>query len=123
MVRERDVDGLVGHQWADREIGKFRRLKTPEPLPAVSVNGFQDAYRLATLRWSDAPRVFVSSSADRAESATTTHITGIHYPSRTGDGLWSTNLRLIRPERVDLVRRLEIDCISRPLLWLLGEDA
>src|SRR5258707_12728733 len=48
---KREVDGLVDHQWSDPIIGKFRRLKTPEPAPTVSVYGVQNAHCTSSHRW------------------------------------------------------------------------
>src|SRR5690348_9262948 len=98
MVRERDVDGSVHHKWPAPEIGRFRRLKTPDPASGMGVYRVQDARRPTDPRWGNVPRVFSS-----AESIAVALIEDIYSPCGTGDGAWESAIRLIRPERVDLV--------------------
>src|SRR5258708_33205696 len=108
MVREREIDGILDHQWPGRIIKAFRHLKAKDAAPTLRIQGVQDAHLASPLRL-----VEVCGAFSIPNDAGVALITDIHDSSRARDSPKNCFPRLIAPERMDVVRRLWGD--RRPL--------
>src|SRR5258708_34512137 len=117
MVREREIDGILDHQWPGRIIKAFRHLKAKDAAPTLRIQGVQDAHLAPPLRL-----VEVCDAVSLPNEAGVALITDIHDPSRARDSPKDCFPRLIAPERMNVVRRLWGDRRPRTLVGPLVED-